>query len=112
MELNLDEFGFEEHESGPELLVYVALATASLSLAKSVVELIVEILKARSAGIKGGDHPSEPLELIVRRMDDKDQLREEVVFRIGHMDRVVKRRVQEQLRAALRRILQGGGSKR
>ena len=102
--LCFDEFGFEEHESGPEVLVHLAVATAALSLAKSVIELVVEIIRARSAGIKQGDHPSEPLELIVRRMDDKKQLREEIVLSIGHTDRIVKKKVEEQLREALRRI--------
>ncbi len=47
------EIEFEEHESGPELLVYLALATAGLTLAKSVIDLITAIIKARSDGEKG-----------------------------------------------------------
>ena len=62
-----NEFTFEEHESGPELLVFVAVVTAGISLAKSVIDLIVAIIKARSEGIKKGDHPASPLDLIVRR---------------------------------------------
>src|ERR1035438_6191425 len=59
-------FKFEEHESGPEILVYLAVTTAGLSLAKSVVELLTAIVKARSEGIKKGDRPSHPVEVIVR----------------------------------------------
>ncbi len=41
------EFAFVEHESGPELLVYLALATAGVTLAKSVIDLII-LKNARS----------------------------------------------------------------
>ena len=61
---------FIEHESGPELLVYVAVATAGITLAKSVIDLITAIIKARSDGIKKGDHPTDPIELIIRRADE------------------------------------------
>jgi|SRR5581483_7635657 len=62
-------FSFEEHESGPELLVLLALATSGLSLAKSVVDLIIAIIQARREGIARGDTPADPVELIVPRMD-------------------------------------------
>lgn len=52
------EFAFVEHESGPELLVFVALATAGVTLAKSVIDLIVAIIKARSVGVERGDRPA------------------------------------------------------
>ena len=58
------EFAFEEHESGPEILVYVA---AGVALAKSVIDLVVAIIKARSEGVRKGDSPSHPVELVVRR---------------------------------------------
>ena len=54
-----------EHESGPELLLYLAVTAGALSLAKSVIELITEIFKARAAGIKKGDHPRDPLARII-----------------------------------------------
>lgn len=38
---------YVEHESGPELLVYLAVATAGITLAKSVIDLVTAILKAR-----------------------------------------------------------------
>jgi hypothetical protein len=44
-----------EHESGPELLVFLAAATAGLSLAKSVIDVIAAIIKARVEGVKKGD---------------------------------------------------------
>jgi len=42
------EFAVELHESGPELLVYAALGTAGLTLAKSVIDLVTAIVKARA----------------------------------------------------------------
>jgi hypothetical protein len=37
---------FLEHESGPEILAYLAAATAGLTLAKSVFDLITAIINA------------------------------------------------------------------
>jgi hypothetical protein len=96
---------FEEHESGPEILLYLAVTTAGLSLAKSVVDLITAIIKARSEGVRKGDHPSDPLELIIRRVHDAQEFREETVLRIGHKDTVDEARVEKQLKNALRKLL-------
>lgn len=94
-----------EHESGPELLLYLAVAAGALSLAKSVVELVTEIFKARSAGIKKGDHPRDPLVLIVRRVDEKDEYREDVILRIGHTDAVDSGIIEKELTGAIKNIL-------
>ena len=51
---------FEEHESGPELLVSLALTTAGISLLTGIINLVAAIIKARSDGIKKGDHPDAP----------------------------------------------------
>src|SRR2546421_398053 len=67
--LTSDGWTLEEHESGPEILVWVA---AGVALSKSVIDLVVTILKARQDGIKNGDRPNDPLEIIVRKMDDGD----------------------------------------
>jgi acetylornithine deacetylase/succinyl-diaminopimelate desuccinylase-like protein len=93
-----------EHESGPELLLYLAVGTGVLSLAKSVVELVTEIIKARSAGIRKGDHPKEPLVLIVRRVDKRNDYREDVVLRIGHTDTVDSGVIEDQLNASIREL--------
>src|SRR5262249_27779034 len=60
------EFVFEEHESGPEILVYLAVITAGTTLAKSVIDLVTTIIKARAESVKKGDRPSDPIELIIR----------------------------------------------
>lgn len=41
-----EEFVFVEHETGPEIVAGLALMTASLSLAKTVVELVLYVIKA------------------------------------------------------------------
>jgi hypothetical protein len=93
-----------EHESGPELLLYLAVGTGVLSLAKSVVELVTEIIKARSAGIRKGDHPREPLVLIVRRVNNKNDYREDIVLRIGHTDTVDSGVIEDQLNTSVREL--------
>lgn len=100
-----DEVTFEEHESGPELLVFVAAMTAGISLAKSIIDLIVAIIKARSEGIKKGDHPASPLELIVRRTQNGEEFKEETVLRIGHDEAVDPEIIEERLRQAISSLL-------
>lgn len=96
-------FAFEEHESGPELLVLLALATSGLGLAKSVVDLIITIIKARQEGIARGDTPSDPVELIVRRMDG-ELFREEIVLRIGHREGVDRAEIKTLFKDAIERL--------
>ncbi|MBI2567871.1 MAG: hypothetical protein HYV63_12640 [Candidatus Schekmanbacteria bacterium] len=102
---DLERTSFEEHESGPELLVWLAVATAGLTLAKSIVDLVTAIIKARSEGVKQGDHPSEPLELIVRRVGNRDELREEAILRIGHNEPVAPKEIEAALERALEKLL-------
>ena len=98
-------FAFEEHESGPELLVYIA---TGVSLATSVINLIATIIKARSEGIRKGDHPAHPLELIVRRVHSGNEFREETVLRIGHTDSLDEAKLEQQLNDALQKLLKDG----
>jgi hypothetical protein len=98
------KLAFVEHESGPELLVYLAVTTAGLTLAKSIIELITTIIKARSEGVKKGDQPDEPVELIVRRVDNGDEFCEEMILRIGHKEPVEAKPIKKQLEAALRKL--------
>jgi hypothetical protein len=99
---------FEEHESGPEILAYVALAATGLGFAAQVINLITAIIKARSEGIKKGDHPTDPMHLIVRRVHDAEGFREEQVLTIGHTDTIDEAKLQRQLTEALRKLLKEG----
>jgi hypothetical protein len=98
------ELVFEEHESGPELLVYLAVATAAITLAKSVIDLITAIIKARAEGVKKGDKPSDPLEVIVRQVEKGQDVREEIVMRIGHKDPADAKVIEQQVAIALRKL--------
>jgi hypothetical protein len=99
------EFAFVEHESGPELLVYLALTTAGVTLAKSVIDLIISIIKARAEGIKAGDRPSDPIEVIVRRVGDGDKYAEETVLRIGYSDSTKPVEIEARINEALKRLV-------
>jgi len=96
------EFAFEEHESGPEILVYVA---AGVALAKSVIDLVAAIIKARSDGVKAGDSARHPVELVVRRTVEGETFKEEVVFRFDHTDPVSAEVIGERLGVALDKLL-------
>lgn len=74
---------FEEHESGPELLVWLSLVTAGVSLTANIINLVTAIIKARTEGNKYGDRPSEPLELILRGFDEDGKMKEEKILRIN-----------------------------
>lgn len=76
------DFSFEEHESGPEILTWVQLTTAGLALSAAVISLIAAIIKARSDGIKKGDGPSAPVELVIRGLGSGDTYFEETILHI------------------------------
>ena len=98
-------FDFVEHESGPEILVYVAVATAGITLAKSVIDLVTAILKARSDGIKKGDKPTDALELVVRRSIDQGRVDEEIIVRVGHLDPIEPAELEPAILRALDSLL-------
>lgn len=100
-----DQFAVEEHESGPELLVFVAAATAGISLAKSIIDLIVAIIKAHSEGIKKGDHPSSPLELIIRRAYKDEEFREETVLKIVHDEDIDRKIIKKHVNQSISNLL-------
>lgn len=95
---------FEEHESGPELLVWLALGTAGITLTKSVIDLVTAIIKARSEGIKTGDSPSAPIELIVRKVITGDKIIEEKVLRFDYKDEVNAEKIEKALIKAVEKI--------
>ena len=90
-------YQIEEHESGPEILVYLAVSTAGLVLAKSIVELVTAIIKARSDGIKKGDSPSAPLELIVRGYSKNGEYFEETILRVPSNGSVTTKLIEDVL---------------
>jgi hypothetical protein len=93
-----------EHESGPEILVWIPLATAGIALSAAVINLIVSILKARSDGIKAGDRPRDPLELIIRT-SHAGEVVEEKVLRFNPDDAVHAAAIRTALDNAAHRVL-------
>jgi hypothetical protein len=96
---------WHEHESGPELLVWIPLVTAGLAFSAATINLIVSILKARSEGIKAGDRPREPLELIVRTTRRATGVVEEKVLRFDPQDPIHVAVVRKALDEAARKML-------
>jgi hypothetical protein len=101
-----DGIEWREHESGPEVLVWIPLVTAGVALSAGVVNLIVAVLKARSDGVKAGDRPREPLELIVRTIRPPEGgVIEEKVLRFNADDPVHTAAVRTALNDATRKVL-------
>ena len=111
---NLDhDVELVEHESGPELLVWVALGTAGISLTASLINLVVAIIKARSDGMRAGDrHYSEPMELIVRRVTEKGEVQEIKVRQFAPQDDVSREEIEQTLRSAVSKLLPAPPAKR
>lgn len=78
IEKNGNKFVLESHESGPEIIVYFALATVSATLAKSVVDLITTIIKGLSS-----EHRKQPPRIkISKRQIIKGKIEEETLIEI------------------------------
>jgi hypothetical protein len=102
---------WHEHESGPEVLVWIPFATAGVALSAAVINLIVSILKARSDGVKAGDRPREPLELIVRTSRAGEVVEEEVL-RFNPDDPVHVTAIRAALNEAAVKMLPAAPSRR
>ena len=105
-------FRFEEHESGPEILVYLALATGGITLTANVINLIATILKARSEGFKKGDRPHESLEIIIRRIQKNGEFIEEKIMRIGNTDLINKQKIKKELEKAAKKEVNKDSTKK
>jgi len=55
---------------------------------------------------------SHAVELIVRRVHNEQEFREETVLRVGHKDAVDEAKVERQLKDALRKLLKDEPSSR
>lgn len=107
--LNLpdDSLSFEEHETGPELLVLISVAVSAVNLTTSVVNLATAIIKARSEGIKKGDRPNEAVDLIVRGYTEDGQYFEGKVLRLEPEDKVTSKNIEIALRSEIEKHLPG-----
>ncbi len=91
-----------EHENGPEIVAYIALATASISFLQSTISLVTEILKARRDGISKGDSPKENLKVIVRGFDKKGRLKEEEIIEVNNITPIDQKTIEKILNKTLK----------
>jgi hypothetical protein len=101
----IGKFSFEEHETGPELLVYLTFGAAGITLVANIINLITAIIKARSEGIKHGDHPYNSVELIVRGFDDDGKFRQEAVYRFESRDPIDKEFIEQSLQKKINELM-------
>ena len=104
-EMNNDEFQYIEHESGPEIIAYISLAASSVLLAKSVIELITTIIKARFEGQKNGDgHKGNPVTLIIRKTQKEKEVIEEQIMTFTESDIISQEIVSKLLTDGYNRL--------
>jgi hypothetical protein len=102
-----------EHESGPEVLAYIALTAAALGLAKPIIELVTAIIKARSEGIKLGDRKQSPLELIVRgHSNAAGDYYEERILRMPPEMEVTPQVIEEAINTKMFKPVKGSAPKK
>jgi hypothetical protein len=111
------DFEFETHESGPEILVYLAVTAAGVSLAKSVIDLIATIVKARSETRRKSDLSfkpwgPDPLELIIRHVDERRGQSDEIIIRLGQEETSDAAAIEQKLMEALREIVRSEKQRR
>jgi hypothetical protein len=73
---NSDKFVLECHESGPEIIIYLGLGTASILLVKSVVDLVLTMLKSRQ---KSNSHGNVKFKITSYRYIDASNIDESVM---------------------------------
>jgi len=105
MSKNYDEFVFEEHEIGPEILVYLTLTAAGISLASNVFALINTIIKARFEGQKKGDNHRDPIVLIIRRVDKKGKFLEETILKVNSLEEYSSSEMELLLKKSAEKLL-------
>ena len=92
------QYVLECHESGPEVVIYLLAATASLQLVKSVVDLLTTLLKARQHEHRNA---SSRIKLTRRRVLD-GQVEDEI---LAEIDFPLADDVTKMLNAKIRKAL-------
>lgn len=92
-------FIFEEHETGPELVLYVV---AGVNLATSAFNFLTAIIKARTEGILKGDDRTDPLDVSIRGIDKHNQpVKERTVLQVACRTRLKEIQLREALDKAI-----------
>ena len=98
IENNGDKYILESHESGPEIIIYLALATASATLLKSIIDLINTILSGLS-----NEHRKQPPRIkISKRQIIKGNIEEENLLEIDiPISKGMEKYIEEKIRQAI-----------
>ena len=99
------EYTFEEHESGPELLIVLDLAAKGLGFAKSIIDLLVVLIKSRYEGMRRGDSRDASLEIIVRGFDEKGTVQQENILRFNSDAAIDKKIIEKALGRGVKKFL-------
>ena len=91
------EFDYYHHESGPEIIAWLALGTAGLTVTKSLIDLITAIINACKKGKAKNDNQHGKLILIVRDTHRTDSSEEEIVLELYENDTVTSEIVQKAI---------------
>ncbi len=102
---DLQNNGFEihEHESGPEIIAWLALGTAGLTVAKSVIDLVTSIINACNRGKKKGDNLHGKLILLVRDTHRTRESTEEIVLEIYDKESVSPEIIKQAIESGINR---------
>ena len=93
-----DKYVLESHESGPEIIAYIALATASTALAKSIIDLITTFVKSLSK-----EHRKQPPRIkISKRQLIKGNVEEETIMEV---DIPVSKETQNQIEKRIKKFM-------
>lgn len=97
-----NRFVLEQHESGPEIIVYFAIATASITLAKSIIDLISIIIKGLSNETK-----KQPGRIkISKRQLIKGKIEEEKLIELDiPISKGTEKLIEEKINTALKKTL-------
>lgn len=96
-----DRFVLESHESGPEIILYLALVTASLTVTKSVIDLVNTIIKGLSK-----EKRKQPARLkITKRQIIKGKIEEENIMEIDiPISEGMEKQLEEKINQAINKI--------
>lgn len=94
-----NKFVLEQHESGPEIIVYLAVATASLTLIKSIIDLISIIVKGLS-----NERKKRPTRIkILKRQLIKGEIEEENLIEIDiPISKDMQKRLEEKIKQSIK----------
>jgi hypothetical protein len=89
-----------EHESGPEILVYLSLISGSIVLTAAIINLITAIINARKS-----DRQDSKINLIVRNFNKNGEIKEEKIITLDKTLRLDKKELKNLLEKGIKNIL-------